>query len=637
MCGKGYASHHMAVSRSQTAAVINANLKEQMMNYTILSAKCSDQSLCLISAPLIASGGMNETKLTVEFSSEWNQLKKTAVFYRTEDAVYHVLMEEDFCFIPREVLMDDGIFCFGIMGTKGDTVKTSEIVRYSVRKGAVTEATAVPDPTPDIYAQIIDRVAAIENVVRPEDGVGDYKLMRNKPRINGVTLDGNKTTKDLGIEIPKNASEISYNNLSGAVDASDVQSAIDKLSENKFFSKADGELITVCDASENIPLGLNIYGRCEQTGIPSAESPAVISHTGAGGVLGVILAGNNLLRSVRGWTDSYTHNGVTYTANPDGSVTVTGTAAGASYAQLSIRGFAFANGVRYTLSGGQSDVYLEIGYFTDDTTANYQTIGRNEGEPLSFTGNGKPGRVYLRVREGLTVDCTIFPMLNTGDQALAYESYVDNQVLELNTSGGLCGVPVESGGNYTDSNGQQWICDEIDLEKGILIKRTGRAVYDGSDDEDWRYNGDGMPFWYIKIGNYGAVVNKSGISDRFVCSEVTTNTTNTGFYVLNSPAANASRLCIRPGVEAVTDLETWKAWLAGNPTEIIWRLAAPEEIYLSDEEIHAYSILCMNAPVTNILTNSNAGIRIEYALSNSEANMLMHLMKKLRISLTELE
>ena len=45
----------------------------------------------------------------------------------------------------------------------------------------------------------------------------------------------------------------------------------------------------------------------------------------------------------------------------------------------------------------------------------------------------------------------------------------------------------------------------------------------------------------------------------------------------------------------------------------------------------------MNAPVTNILTNSNAGIRIEYALSNSEANMLMHLMKKLRISLTELE
>lgn len=608
-----------------------------MMNHTILSAKCSDQSLCLVSAPLIASGGMNETKLTVEFSSEWNMLKKTAVFYRTEDAVYHVLMEDDSCFIPKEVLTDDGIFCFGIMGTKGDTVRTSEIVRYSVRKGAVTEATAVPDPTPDIYAQIIDRVAAIENVVRPGEGVGDYTLLKNKPKINGVTLEGDKTTKDLGIIIPKSASEISYNNAAGTIAATDVQTAIDRLAEDKLFSKAEGELVTLDDASENPPLGISIYGRCEQAGTPSPEAPAVISHTGAGGTLSLIVARNNLLRSVRGWTDSYTHNGVTYTANPDGSVTVKGTAAGASYAQLSIRGFAFANGARYTLSGGQSDVYLEIGYFTDDTSANYQTIGRNEGEPLTFTGNGKPARVYLRVRDGLTVDCTVYPMLNIGNQALPYEPYTENQVLDLSIAESMCGVPVETGGNYTDSKEQQWVCDEIDLEKGVLIKRIGKAVYDGSEDEDWRYNSDGMPFWYIKIGNYGDVVNKSGISDRFVCSEVTTNTTNTGFYVLNSPAANASRLCVRPGVETVTDLETWKAWLAENPTEIMWRLAASQEIPLSENELYAYSALCMNAPVTNVLTNSNAGLKVEYALNNSEANMIMHLMEKLRRSLTETE
>ncbi len=580
---------------------------------------------------------MNETRLTVDFSLEWEGLEKTAVFYRTEDAVYHVLMEDDSCFIPREVLIDDGIFCFGIIGTKGDTVRTSEVIRYSIRKGAVTEATAVPDPTPDIYAQIIDRVAAIENVVRPEEGAGDYTLLRNKPKINGVALEGDKSLKELGIVLEKKASEIFYDNASSSLASADVQSAIDELADRRLFSCAQGELISISDASENELLGLNIYGRCEQSGTPTPESPASIRHTGADGTLSIIVSKNNLLRSVRSWTDSYTHNGVTYTANPDGSVTVTGTASGTSYAQLSIRGFVFANGAKYTISGGQSNVYLEVGYFTDDTSANYQIIGRNEGEPLTFTGNGKYARVYIRVRDGSTVGCTIYPMLNTGSQAMPYEPYAEEHVLVLNSTGGICGVPVKSDGNYTDSLGQQWACDEIDLEKGVLIKRVGRAVYDGSDDEDWRYYSDGTPFWYIKIGNYGDVINRSGISDRFVCSEVTTNTTNTGFYVLNSPAGNASRLCIRPGLESITDVETWKAWLAANPTEVMWRLTVPEETPLSDEELYAYSCLCMNTPVTVFFTNSNAGLKVEYALNNSESNMIMRLMGKLRKSLVETE
>ena len=25
----------------------------------------------------------------------------------------------------------------------------------------------------------------------------------------------------------------------------------------------------------------------------------------------------------------------------------------------------------------------------------------------------------------------------------------------------LCGIPVDSDGNYTDNNGQQWVCDEL--------------------------------------------------------------------------------------------------------------------------------------------------------------------------------
>ena len=38
---------------------------------------------------------------------------------------------------------------------------------------------------------------------------------------------------------------------------------------------------------------------------------------------------------------------------------------------------------------------------------------------------------------------------------------------------GLRGIPVSSGGNYTDASGQQWICDEIDLARGVYIQRVG--------------------------------------------------------------------------------------------------------------------------------------------------------------------
>ena len=62
-------------------------------------------------------------------------------------------------------------------------------------------------------------------------------------------------------------------------------------------------------------------------------------------------------------------------------------------------------------------------------------------------------------------------MLNLGDTPLPYEPHAE-QSLAIQTPNGLPGIPVTSGGNYTGSTGQQWVCDEIDLERGKCIKRT---------------------------------------------------------------------------------------------------------------------------------------------------------------------
>ena len=48
-----------------------------------------------------------------------------------------------------------------------------------------------------------------------------------------------------------------------------------------------------------------------------------------------------------------------------------------------------------------------------------------------------------------------------------------SQTLTYPTPNGLPGIPVESGGNYTDADGQQWICDEVDFASGKKIQRVG--------------------------------------------------------------------------------------------------------------------------------------------------------------------
>lgn len=58
------------------------------------------------------------------------------------------------------------------------------------------------------------------------------------------------------------------------------------------------------------------------------------------------------------------------------------------------------------------------------------------------------------------------------------------QTLTLPTPNGLPGIPVTSGGNYTDQNGQQWVCDEVDLERGVKVQRVNRLKLDALS---WRY------------------------------------------------------------------------------------------------------------------------------------------------------
>lgn len=131
------------------------------MGQTTIHVACIDQRLTAISSPRIASGGKNENVIEFEFCPLWDGFSKTAIFYRDMDTVFHVALADNCCHIPSEVLADKGAVYFGVFGVKDDITRTSEVLRYQVVQGALTEGTEPADPTPELYEQILGQLSAL--------------------------------------------------------------------------------------------------------------------------------------------------------------------------------------------------------------------------------------------------------------------------------------------------------------------------------------------------------------------------------------------------------------------------------------------------------------------------------------------
>lgn len=123
-----------------------------------LKARCIEQILTFENTPVITSGNVNYDSIVFDFCSSWDGFTKTAIFYRSENEVFYQLLDEaNTCLIPNEVLTEKGDVYIGVFGVNGDTTLTSQVLKYKITKGAITENLKPADPTPDIYEQILSR------------------------------------------------------------------------------------------------------------------------------------------------------------------------------------------------------------------------------------------------------------------------------------------------------------------------------------------------------------------------------------------------------------------------------------------------------------------------------------------------
>lgn len=140
------------------------------MGKTLIRVDCVDQRLYVSDAPAVASGGRNEDQIEFNFCPMWDGFEKVAVFRRKElpQPYASVIDSEGRCDVPWEVLVDKGWIRFNVVGMKGDATRTSENLNYHVREGGTIDGAHPSDPTPDIYAQYIARIQAIEQMVTSE-------------------------------------------------------------------------------------------------------------------------------------------------------------------------------------------------------------------------------------------------------------------------------------------------------------------------------------------------------------------------------------------------------------------------------------------------------------------------------------
>lgn len=136
-----------------------------------IKIKCIDQTLQIINTPKIASGGQEVNTMQFEFCPTWEGFAKTAIFYREKkendkilppDKVYNVLLVNNACIIPNEVLQEHGRFCFGVFGVKDTLRLTSEVLKYEIVKGSFILGKEPSEPTPSIYDQILTQYGEVE-------------------------------------------------------------------------------------------------------------------------------------------------------------------------------------------------------------------------------------------------------------------------------------------------------------------------------------------------------------------------------------------------------------------------------------------------------------------------------------------
>ena len=241
-------------------------------------------------------------------------------------------------------------------------------------------------------------------------------------------------------------------------------------------------------------------------------------------------------------------------------------------------------------------------------------------------------------QDGTPTPETPIPIVSAGNSGTITVTVSDgaeqSQTLPVSTPNGLPGIPVTSGGNYTDADGQQWVCDEIDFERGKYVQRFKLLEFDGTEDWERHSTNVSESFRFCLTGTGIRNMKESseiirGLSTHYTARSASqTFTKSIGFSSSKYNASFDSAFLYVYDKNYNTTIEDWKSYLAaqkaaGTPVKVVYELETPVETDIPEETIEAYKSMKTYAPVTNIMTDStpSAGIEVEYTSTSKNVEI----------------
>ena len=358
---------------------------------------------------------------------------------------------------------------------------------------------------------------------------------------------------------------------------------------------ASGTSIVVTDGANANMKAFSIYGKTTQDGTPTPDAPVELVAVG-GEQIQISATGKNLL------AEQFV-GGVHRTTGHEAFPSV-----------ISTQGIYLLSGTYVLSVSGVSNCSMFVNGMDDATHTNeYQesywmsrviTIPRDGLYNLQFN---KTDGVAFTDKEIQLVNSTA--QLERGTTATAYEPHIC-QYATIHTQGGMHGIHVESGGNYTDANGQQWICNEIDICRGVYIQRVHEKVFDGTEpwEKSLLQDSDTIIRYDYRDIESPAQLIENVLSAHFPCDGIN----KSGMWV-NFDEAQYAEFRIKWGYSTVGELKAFLAeqYGSGHPVTCLYSLRKPIETPIPEEELALYTNLKPNEPTT-ITNDASAYMNVEY-------------------------
>lgn len=391
-------------------------------------------------------------------------------------------------------------------------------------------------------------------------------------------------------------------------------------------STLKGEVLNTNSSAAIPPRNIKLFGKSIQNGEPSINNPQEIQSLGSGGSICGKLIGENLIDVdgiyVTDW-GVYQENGTHITVDGDKVTIEVLKNSNDIIIPLLKPTHSFCCSLTYTFSDGVEANTRPFSFRTNDDhiygdaqiPGTVIQFGSPEDTPIYRIGIGVGSSGgYFAV--GTTITLSQSYLNETGN---GFTPYIATQPFTFQTPNGLRGIPVSSGGNYTDSDGQQYVADYVDLERGKYVHNVFRVNM--TPDLPWKYTNTvnshnhnfqirlnvndfpkGTTRYHYVIGqlfSHFRYVDVSWDGGRF------SNGAKAYFY------DDELTISFEQDSE-INSLETWKQFLTDNDVYGEYILAEPIETDITAEEIAQYKSLCMNYPNTTIINDENAYMEVEY-------------------------